>query len=253
MFTHAITRLPGENFAQGISTSPLGKPDYALMLQQHEQYVELLRALGLQVSVLAPLPAYPDAYFVEDVAVVIPETAVITRPGAAARRGEERHIEVELSRRRPIKRITAPGALDGGDVLQAGRAFFIGISERTNRAGAQQLGDLLAVHGYTWTAVSVAAGLHLKSSINYIGRNTMLVTPDFAEHPALWGYEKIVLDAAEAPAANTLLINNQLIMPQGFPKTRQQLLGLGLPIHELDVSEAQKMDGGLTCMSLRFT
>ena len=252
MFTHAITRLPGPNFAQGITTADLGVPDYDRLLQQHATYIDLLRSLNLAVTVLDSLPAYPDAYFVEDVAVVTPEIAVITHPGAASRQGEEAAIKEPLAEFKPTRCIQSPGTVDGGDVLMVGKQFFIGISERTNQASAEQLGNILAGYGYEYTAVAVAAGLHLKSSVNYVGKNTLLITAEFTDQPAFARYAKIILDADEVYAANTLLVNEHLIMPQGFPKTRAKLAKLGLPISEIDVSEVQKMDGGLTCMSLRF-
>lgn len=252
MFTHAVTRKPGPDFGQGLTSSDLGAPDFALMQEQHAAYVAALHALGLEVIELEALPAYPDAYFVEDVAVVTPDVAVITRPGADARRGEQTPMEPVLARHRLIACIEAPGTLDGGDVLMVGKHFFIGISERTNEAGATQLGQILERYGNSWTAVPVAAGLHFKSDVNYVGRNTLLVTERFADRPELAGYDKIVVDADEMYAANTLLVNGRLIMPAGFPKTKQKLADWGADIIELDVSEAHKMDGGLTCMSLRF-
>ncbi len=252
MFTHAVTRKPEPNFGQGITTSNLGPPDYDLMLRQHAAYVRALQAAGLAVDELAALSGYPDAHFVEDVAVATPDVAVITRPGAPARQGEEETLAPALAQYRPIARIEAPGTLDGGDVLMVGTHFFIGLSERTNRAGAEQLGRILEKYGNTWTAVPVAAGLHFKSSVNYVGRNTLLVTADFADRAELAGYEKIVVDPEESYAANTLWVNGRLIMPQGYPQTKQKLAAWGADIIELDVSEACKMDGGLTCMSLRF-
>jgi len=253
MFTHAITRKPCEDFAGGLTTNVSSQPaDYGLMLEQHDAYLAALSAAGLEVIVLDPQPDYPDAHFVEDTAVVTAEVAVITIPGADARRGEEESIVPVLAEFRKIERIQPPGTVDGGDVLQVGSHFFIGISERTNRAGAEQLGRLLQDYGYTWTTVSVGAGLHFKSSVNYVGRNTLLVTPDFSASPQLEGYKLIALDKAEAYAANTLLVNAHLLMPAGYPATRSRLEKLGLAMIELEVSEVRKMDGGLTCMSLRF-
>ncbi|HBX68664.1 MAG TPA: amidinotransferase [Chloroflexi bacterium] len=252
MFSTAITRKPGENFAQGITTSHLGAPNYVRMLAQHAAYTQTLQQLGLTVIELEALPAYPDAYFVEDVAVITPEVAVITNPGAAARNGEQQHIESVLAQFRKIDRIQPPGTLDGGDVLMVGQHFFIGISERTNRAGAEQLGSILQRYGNTWAAIPVGAGLHLKSSVNWIGGNTLLIGAAFRDHPALDGFRQIQVDPAEEYACNTLWINGVLLTPAGFPKTREQLETLGLPIIELEISEAQMMDGGLTCMSLRF-
>jgi dimethylargininase len=252
MFTHAITRKPGEDFALGLTTSDLGPPSYELIVRQHEAYVETLRLLGLETVVLDALSGYPDAYFVEDTAVVTPDVAIITNPGAEARRGEAEAIEPILARYRRTVRIRAPGTVDGGDVLMVGARFFIGISDRTNAEGAEQLGRILEQYGHTWTAVPVASGLHLKSSVNYVGQRTLIVTQAFAALDEFRGYGKIVLDRAEAYAANTLLINDCLITPQGFPGTRKKLEATGLEIVQLDVSEARKMDGGLTCMSLRF-
>lgn len=252
MFTHAITRKPGENFAQGITTSDLGPPDYELMVQQHAAYVQALRSLGLKVIVLPAEPGYPDAYFVEDTAVVTPDVAIITNPGAKARQGEEDTIEPILARYRKTARIRAPGTVDGGDILMVGSHVFIGLSARTNQEGAAQLARILEKYGHTWATVPVDAGLHLKSNVNYVGRNTLLLTERFASYSQFEGYAKIVLDRSEERAGNTLFVNDHLIMPRGFPNTRASLEPLGLPIIELDVSEARKMDGGLTCMSLRF-
>jgi dimethylargininase len=253
MFTQAIARKPGKNFDQGLTTTVSVKPpQYKLLLQQHETYLETLMSCGLEVTILDPLPDYPDAYFVEDTAVVTPDVGVITNPGAATRNGEEESMAPVLAGFRKIERILAPGTVDGGDVLQVGSHFFIGLSERTNKEGAGQLGRILESFGNTWATVEVGAGLHFKSSVNYVGQNTLLVTPDFAEHAEFRGYEKIVLENAEAYAANTLLVNEHLLIPAGFPATRQKLEALGFKIIELETSEVRKMDGGLTCMSIRF-
>jgi dimethylargininase len=253
MFTHAIARKPSENFARGLTTTASDTPaDYELMARQHAAYLDALAAAGLELTVLDPLVDFPDAHFVEDTAVVTADVAVITNPGAASRRGEEESIAAVLAEFRKIERIRPPGTLDGGDILQVGNHFFIGLSERTNRKGTEQLGRILQSFGYTWTTVAVGAGLHFKSSVNYVGRNTLLVTSDFARNESLKGYDLIVTEDAEAYAANTLLVNDHLLMPAGFPNTRSRLEPLGFKIIELEVSEVRKMDGGLTCMSLRF-
>jgi len=253
MFSHAITRKPCENFARGLTTTVSSEPaDHALMLQQHEAYLEALSTAGLEVITLDPQPDYPDAHFVEDTAVVTANVAVITIPGADARKGEEESIIPVLADFRKIERIQAPGTVDGGDVLQVGNHFFIGLSERTNQDGAEQLGRILQRHNHTWTTVAVGAGLHFKSSVNYVGKNTLLVTADFTARKQLERYDQIVLDHAETYAANTLLVNEHLLIPAGYPVTRKRLEALGLNMIELGVSEVRKMDGGLTCMSLRF-
>jgi dimethylargininase len=252
MFTYALTRKPGRNFFQGLTTSNLGPPNYELVLKQHSSYVDALKTIGVDVIELDPQPAYPDAHFIEDTAVVIPEVAVITRPGAASRQGEEKSVAETLRHYREIEHIQDPGTLDGGDVLMIGNRFFIGISERTNLEGAKQFGKILEKYGKTWTTIQVGAGLHFKSSVNYGGKNSLLVTQDFANHEALNGYEKIIVDKDEEYSANTLWINDHLLMPKGFPGTKTKLKRLEQPIIELDVSEMQKMDGGLTCLSIRF-
>lgn len=252
MFTRAIARKPGKNIAEGITTSHLGQPDVDKAIDQFDTYIQTLESFGLTVEVMAPSPVYPDAHFVEDTAVVTPDIAVLTNPGAAARNGEPFDIEPILKQHRKIDHIKSPGTLDGGDVLMVGNHFFIGISDRTNEKGAEQLGDILSSYGNTWAPIPVDAGLHFKSSVNYVGKNTLLLTPDFADHPALASYDKITVGSGETYAGNTLLINNKLMIPKGFPKTRKKLERLGLDIVELDMSEFRKIDGGLTCLSIRF-
>ncbi len=252
MFTHAITRLPGENFADGLTTANLGRPSYSLITQQHYAYRQALLSLGLDVIVLPAEPGYPDAYFVEDPAIVTPKIAVITRPGAPSRRGEEISLEPFLEYYRPLFHIQPPGTLEGGDVLMVGNHFFIGLSERTNEAGAAQLANFLSGAGHTSETIRVSGGLHLKSDVNYAGKNTLLITKSLVDHPAFSSYGKVLIDDDEAYAANSLWVNDTLIMPKGFPKTHARLVQMGMTILELEVSEVQKMDGGLTCMSLRF-
>jgi len=252
MFKQAIVRTPGPDLGRGLTTSRLGPPSYDLILQQHDAYVQALRSLGLEVIVLPAEPRFPDGYFVEDTAVVTPHLAVITNPGAPSRKGEENTIEPVLAQFRKTFRIRPPATVDGGDVLAVENHFFIGISERTNRDGGLALGRFLEKHGHSWSAVKVKAGLHLKSRVNYLGHGTLVVTPDFAVRPEFKDLAKIVLAPREKYAANTLWVNDHLLIPAGFPGVRQKLEPLGLPLIELDMSEARKMDGGLTCLSLRF-
>jgi dimethylargininase len=213
MFIHAITRRPGSDYAQGLTTSTLPAPDLDLALLQHQAYVRCLETLGLEVTVLPAAPGFPDACFVEDTAVITREVAIISRPGAPTRRNETRAMEPVLAQYRPLARIEAPGTLDGGDILQVNRHFFIGVSDRTNETGARQLAAILKRHGYVADLVSVAAGLHLKSSLNYVGADTILVTAAFANHPTIKGFRRIVCPEGEEYAANTLLVNGTLIHP----------------------------------------
>ena len=251
-FTHAIVRKPGKNFAQGLTTACLGPPDYETLVQQHRAYVQTLESLGLKIIHLDAEPDFPDAYFVEDTAVVTPRVAVIARPGAAARQGEEKTIETVLAGHRTIERIAPPGTLDGGDVLMLGNRFYIGVSARTNSAGAEQLSELLRRYGHEPHSIQVADGLHLKSGLNSAGPNTLILTQSFYDLKVLASYEKILLSEDEAYAANSLFLNHHLLMPSGFPKLKRRLESIQCPIIELNVSEVRKMDGGLTCLSIRF-
>ena len=253
MFTHAIARKPGPNFAEGLTTATnVEPPDYETLNNQHRQYISTLASIGLEVILLDALPDHPDAYFVEDTAVVASNVGVITNPGADSRKGEEETIAPVLEKYRKIEKIQPPGTVDGGDVLQVDQHFFIGVSERTNHEGAAQLGQILQRYGYTYSTVAVGEGLHFKSSVNYVGNNTLLVTEDFAGNDQLSGYDIIITDDDESYAANTLFINDHLLVPSGYPGTRKKLDALGFKIIELDTGEVRKMDGGLTCMSLRF-
>jgi len=251
MYSQAITRKPCKNFGAGITSSNLGKPDYLLMLQQHHTYVDTLNNLGLQVTELEALDDYPDAHFVEDTAVVVPEIAIIARPGAKSRRGEEITVEDVLAKYKNIEKIKAPGTVDGGDVLITGKKVYIGISERTNQEGANQLSEILKKFGYDSTYISVNKGLHLKSDVNYIGKNTALMKDSF-DTQDFKSYNKIIVKPEESYAANSLLVNDTLIIPKGFADTKLRLLEAEFDVIELDMSESQKMDGGLTCLSLRF-
>jgi len=253
MFTRAISRKPGLNAAQGLTTSKIGSLNFENLIRQHEAYVQTLTNLGLEVIVLDAEPEYPDAYFVEDVAVVTPEVAVITIPGALSRQGEQETIEPILAQYRPTKCIEFPGTVEGGDVLLIDKHCFIGISERTNAAGASQLGRFLGEDGYSWELIPVGAGLHLKSSVNDLGQDTVIMTQSLAGHDAFKRFRRVIVDENETYAANTLLVNDHLIMPAGYPITKAEFLELGREIIELDVSEVCKMDGGLTCMSLRLS
>lgn len=251
-FTQAILRTPGPDFARGLTTAKLGEPDHGRLLEQHRAYREALEKLGLECTVLEPLPGFPDAYFVEDTAIVTDDLVVITRPGADSRRGETATIERALAGIRPVTRIEAPGSVDGGDILFTDNHCFIGVSARTNEAGAAQLTAHLKRVGTASTRVRVPSGLHLKSSVNYLEQDRLLLTDAFADEPAFAHFEHIVVDADEAYAANTLWINGTLLIPSGYPKLTTRLESLSNPVMVLEMSEAAKMDGGLSCLSLRF-
>lgn len=251
-FTHAITRMPADSVAAGLTTADLGSPDPECSRAQFRTYVETLLMLGLFVNTLPPEAAFPDSHFVEDTAVVMPELAVITHPGAPSRRGEVETIAPVLSKFRPTIRLSQNAHMDGGDVLMIDKQFFVGLTSRTDEQGVREFAAAVEGFGYKVTAVEVSAGLHLKSIVNYVGRNTLLLSADGADNPAFKGYQHVVLDAEEEYAGNTLWINDTLITPKGYPKTLAKLEQIGLPMVQMDTSEFKKMDGGLTCLSLRF-
>jgi len=252
-FTTAITRTPGADFADGITSVQWNAPpDYDLICRQHRDYVATLRRLGIEVIVLDPEPGFPDAYFVEDTAVILRGTAVLTRPGAAARMGEAEKIAPLLARFKSLTAIRSPGRLDGGDVLRAGDHLFIGLSERTNAEGARQLGETAHRLGFSFSTLPVATALHLRSGVNCIAEGTLLMCREYCRQPEFATYRRIRVPPQEATAANALWVNGSLLVPQGHPETLEKLKGLKMPVFELDVSEVMKMDGGLSCLSLRF-
>jgi dimethylargininase len=255
MFTRAIVRTPAATLTEGISTAGLGKPDYALALKQHKAYIEALRACKVEVFVLDADPAYPDSCFVEDTAVLAERVAVIDNPGAPSRKGEEHKVEAALRRFYPedqIEHITSPGTLEGGDVLRVGDYFYVGLSERTNRAGAQQLLAHLRKHGYDGCTLEVNESLHLKSGVAYLENNRLLVAGEWIDHPAFAEFEKIVIHPDEAYAANSLWVNKTVLIPAGYPAMKRKLQEAGMNILEVDTSEYRKLDGGLSCLSLRW-
>ena len=250
MYTKAIVRRPGRNFAEGITTANLGKPDFEKALEQHSAYCNALIKCRLELIVLEADEKYPDGCFVEDTAIVTREMAVITRPGAASRMGEEVEISRVLSEFKKIETIELPGTLDGGDVLRADDHFFIGISGRTNREGARQLIEVLAKYGYSASETEVESGLHLKSGIAYLGKGNFISVEGFSK--MVKASNIIIPDHEENYSANCLLVNDFLLIPKGFPKSKKKIIDLGYNIIELDMSEFRKMDGGLTCLSLLF-
>ncbi len=253
MYQYAIVRPPAASSITGLTTVNLGRPDYGLLVEQYQNYTRTLRSLGLEVTELAALEAFPDAYFIEDMAVVVDEAAVIMRPGAAARRGETGHISDTLAQYRKIHTIVKPGTIDGGDVLIVGRHCVVGLSARTNQNGAEQLCEILRRYGYKSDIVRVPEALHFKSSVNFIDQHTLLVTRACHDLDCLSSYRKLVVPAGEDYAANVVWINGKILIPACYPGTRTLLQENGWEIIAMPVSEIAKMDGGLTCLSLRIS
>ncbi|MBG0791755.1 MAG: amidinotransferase [Desulfovibrionaceae bacterium] len=252
MFTKAIARRPGPEMVDGITSQSLGKPDFALALKQHAAYVGALRDLGLEVVVLDAEPGFPDGCFVEDTAIVCAEVAVLAPLGVPSRQGEQETIEPELARHKPVVRITPPAFIEGGDVLLVDKTFYVGLSARTNALGAQALADAVSPHGYEVAVIACCPSLHFKTDVNYIGNHTLLVSPCCNAMEQLSGFERIVVGDDEAYARNCLYINGAVIVPAGFPGTLDKVRATGVETVVLDMSEFRKLDGGLTCLSLRF-
>jgi len=255
-FKHAITRLPAQSYAHGLTTSGEGTPSFEKALDQHGRYCDALRASGLTVDILAADLEYPDSTFVEDTAILTARVAIIMRPGAPSRLGEIQSInKAVLEYRTDVMQIVEPGSMDGGDVCQADEHFFIGLSARTNPEGARQLSAILHAHGYTSSTVDIRGQshlLHLKSGIAYLGSKRLVITSELSALSVFQTYELIEVPAAERYAANCIHINDHVLIPAGYPKTANALESLGYTLLALDVSEFRKMDGGLSCLSLRF-
>lgn len=256
MFQNAIVRPPGANFAEGLTTVDLGAPILQKALEQHERYCEALQQCGLTLIRLEADLRYPDSTFVEDTAILTERCAILTRPGAISRAGEVGSIKEVLARYYPwFHAITPPGTLDGGDVCEAADHFFIGISERTNEAGARQLAGFLAREGYTSACVDIRGikgMLHLKSGLAYIGDNRLVVWDSLAQQAAFRGYDIVCVEAAERYAANCVWINEDVLLAAGYPRFQATVQSFGYSVIALEMSEFEKMDGGLSCLSLRF-
>ena len=262
--TRALVRAPGQSFVSGLTTANLGAPDYALALAQHAAYCEALEACGLTLTHLPADEQYPDSTFVEDTAVIIPpqsstgagHSAVLTRPGATTRMGEVQSVRPLLSQLfAQTSAIVAPGTVDGGDICHAGDHFLIGISHRTNEQGGAQLAEILKTCGYTSSFVDIRDIeniLHLKSGIAYLGQRRLAVWEAFEQLPELSGYELVRVTSNEEYAANCLVINGTVLIAAGFPQFEAKLKSLGYQTRALQMSEFQKLDGGLSCLSLRW-
>jgi len=256
LFKHAIVCVPGSNFSDGLTTAGLGVPLYDQVLAQHTQYCDALRECGLNLTTLEADLRFPDSTFVEDTAVVTARAAILTRPGAASRTGEVEAICQAIKQFFPsAPSIVGPGTVDGGDICEAEDHFFIGISQRTNEEGARQLADHLASFGYTSSTIDIRAMtsiLHLKSGIAFIGDNTLAVMEEMAGNIQFRGYDLIPVAPEESYAANCVRVNSRVLVADGFPRFLADLVARGFDPLVLDMSEFRKMDGGLSCLSLRF-
>jgi dimethylargininase len=249
----AITRRPTPALSRcELTHAPRQPIDTDLALAQHRTYESVLRFLGAHVRSLPPEPDLPDAVFVEDVAVVLEELAVVTNPGAPSRRAEVESVAAVMAEYRPVEAIRTPGTLDGGDVLVIDRTMYVGHTGRTNDQGIAQLRSLVSPHGYDVRVVPVTGCLHLKSACSHIGGGLVLVNREWLDSEAFGAVALLDVPDSEPRAANTFSIGNALVMAGGFPATRDLLAQRGYDVHMVDLSELQKAEAGGSCMSLVF-
>lgn len=254
MFKNVIVRTPAKSISDGItSSSELGKPNYENALKQHKNYIQALKKCGVQVEVLEARDELPDSCFVEDIAVCTKKFAIVTNPSAKSRNSEIEGIKDILAKYyKNIEEIKAPGTLEGGDVMMVDEHFYIGLSDRTNLQGANQLIEALRKYGMSGSVVDMKEMLHLKTGLSYLEENALLITGEFTKMSEFNEFEKIEVSDDEAYSANCIRVNDYVIVPKNFPKTKKLIEDKGFKTLEVDTSEFMKIDGGLSCLSLRF-
>jgi len=249
----ALTRQVGSSFAACELTFLDRQPiDVPKAIEQHRAYEACLSGLGVQVTSLSADPSFPDGVFVEDPAIVLDEIAIITRPGAESRRGETKNIAQALSQFRELRYIREPGTLEGGDVVHIGRTLYVGLSLRTSQDGIAQLAELVKPFGYRVVPVEVNGCLHLKSGACWAGGDMILANRHWIDVEKFRDFKIIEVANDEPSAADVLLVGDRLIMPSSFPRTVEILEASGIRVHPIDVSELQKAEAGVTCLSLIF-
>lgn len=253
-FTHAITRAPATSITRGLRAVDTGTPDLSTMQAHHAAYIATLRETGATVIELQALDAYPDSVFVEDTALCLPEGAVIMRPGAPSRLGEAAEMSPHLNALYRDVRTVDEGHIEGGDILVTGREILVGRSARTDAQGIATLARLVADWGHRLREVHTPPGvLHFKTDCSLLDAETILATDRLAASGCFAGYRVIPVAAGEEAGANTIRFNDLVLMPEGFPRTRDTILAAGYEVREIGNSECAKLDGGMSCLSLRFS
>ncbi len=254
-FTHAITRAPGNSIVSGLRAVDTGAPDLGLMRAHHALYISVLRETGATVIELPALEAYPDSIFVEDTALCLPQGAVVMRPGAASRLGEEAEMAPHLENLYPeVLRVAGPGFIEAGDILTTEREILVGRSARTDAAGIAELTQVVARWGYTVREVMTPPGvLHFKTDCSLLDPETVLATPRLDASGCFAGYNVIHTADGEDAAANAIRFNDFVLMAAEFPRTAERLLAAGYVLRQIGNSECAKLDGGMSCLSLRFS
>lgn len=253
-FSNAIVRRPASSVVNGLRADDRGNPTYDGVYGEHDAYVAAMRAAGVDVTVLPALEAFPDSIFVEDPALVFPEGAVLLRSGAASRAGETQEIAPVLQGYfETVLELAAPGFTDGGDILTTAKEVMIGLSSRTDLAGAKALQAALGELGRASRIVETPEGvLHFKTDCSQLDEETVLCTARLAQSGVFDGFELVLVPEGEEAAANALRVNDVVMVGADFPRTIERLDGLGYKVVPLKTSEIGKIDAGLSCMSLRW-
>lgn len=252
-FTKAIVRQPGKSLIHGVTSATLGTPNYALAVDQHQAYMHALKRCSVDVISLPANEAHPDSVFMEDVALLTDNVAIVSRPGAPSRLDEVRGMTHILEPHfENVESIVAPGTVEAGDIMMVGSHFYIGLSQRTNASGADQMISILERYGKTASTIKLEKVLHLKTGLAYLEHNNLVACGEFVHHPEFQKYNIIEIHESESYAANCIWVNDKVLIPQGYPQAKQSIQAAGYDIIELDVSEFKKLDGGLSCLSLRF-
>lgn len=254
-FSHAICREPGHSIINGLRAVNVGSPNIELFRTHHKEYVTALKTTGADVQVLTELEEYPDSVFVEDAALCLPELAIVMRPGAPSRLGEAQEIAPYLKKiYRNVRTIVGRGFIEGGDILVTEREILVGRSARTNSDGVSELQSIVGDYGYKLREVHTPPSvLHFKTDCSLLDEETILSTKRLARSGCFSGYKVLYTEDGEEASANSIRFNDLLIMPKGFDKTADMLVRAGYNICQIGNSEAEKLDGGMSCLSLRFT
>lgn len=253
-FSRAITRRPAASIVDGLRAEDTGTPDLEQMLADHAHYVATLKRAGAEVIELPPLDAYPDAVFVEDTALCLPQGAVLMRPGAPSRMGEVDKIAPTIRQVfDDVRRIEGQGHVEGGDILVTGREILVGRSDRSDAAGVAELAGIVAEWGHTLREVFTPPGvLHFKTDCSLLDGETILSTRRLDASGCFTGYRVLHVPEGEEAAANSIRFNRFVLLPAGFPRTAEMLDKAGYDVVEINNAECAKLDGGMSCLSLRF-
>ncbi len=254
-FSNAIVRTPGSSIAHGLRAQDVGNPDPERFAHEHQRYVKALEEAGVRIDILPAWEEFPDSVFIEDSALCLPKGAVVLRPGAITRTGEA-HVMADILKSYfdDVRSIAEGGFIDGGDILVSAREIIVGLSARTDAAGATALQDCVASWGESVRVLQTPPDiLHFKTACGLLDEETILQTRELDRADFFSGYRCILVPDGEEAAANAISVNGRVFISDGFPRTAELLDSSGYSVVTIGTAEAAKVDGGLSCMSLRFT